>query len=975
MALTEAERKEKQRQYLAKFGIDQDDDTEPEAKETTPEHKEEPGLKDVGEEATAGGVGSEDTRAQSQAQQVSEVTTVVAESMPRASWPGAVYADSSSITYDLQKHKEEAETRYVKVIAQAKVSSTPSEETRRRIASNPELLVYSLKGLIRVIERGSEGRTLLKGHSGNVTDLDFALRREDAQLDHVLGSCAEDGSVILWWLRLADANSADLNDDEPKENILKRQFTWKHPTAGQYYRKIAFGKHESGLSCAFIDRESMFVRVLSTTHFSNPPDSEEAFEEITLVMDENEDSTQDLAWLQRDQLLVSYEKAGFVLWDTKAGAILRNFTSFLNESFSWNLSLLRDEPPLLFASNKCATHLKFGEIRDETFQEIQDIQFTGAERDEVRNIISVDPTREFLVAARYQARAIYIMHYNPESKQVDAITELNVSGNLLSLSVLRNTKKKVGAGKLDMVDDLEIWCVQTDKVQVYIVDARDCIPSIDQLRAQQQETVPTKMAEQTESATASIDDTIDKETDASPEVNVQPSVSSAIETSNADQHDHSGDQTQAESAEMSFTEAATKQQAEEQISTETSDREEKLTAEDEKPKAPAEDDGDSPGAVPSTNQQTESAAVSEEERAGDAQQAGSFVLPDDVKTAVRRIMLAESKDSTKRLRDRFMKEAREKEEVEKERLDRLLNAVSKTIRSKIDEFVGESIHQHLAANMKSNVTEPVCEAVGEILGADTMAEELGGALKENLSQDEKSDVFKIVQEYVAQMPLNRAFVDVLKSSNLAGSFQEACGVMSSQVAEAISNGVSTGISSQLVQALNSMRSSGKEAEQAVAELRAEISKVAAQAKNFNGGLPARNWKQEVDQALGDFKQEAAINIAFESQQIGLLVHVLSQIDDDRGTILGNLSQQVLFKLVDLLCDDFASETELKLAWLSDILLMVEPEDESAQDIAGPVLNKALVSLNSAQKKFSADGETQTAKKLKLLTHVARSLMP
>lgn len=118
MALTEEERKEKQRQYLANFWI-----------QDPVVNDERDGSKSTGE---GSGVGRENTMREEDGSNFgvssstdndgrgnvnapAVVRAVAAEEIPRAPWPGIVYLEEEKIQYDIFANQEEASTRDVRV--------------------------------------------------------------------------------------------------------------------------------------------------------------------------------------------------------------------------------------------------------------------------------------------------------------------------------------------------------------------------------------------------------------------------------------------------------------------------------------------------------------------------------------------------------------------------------------------------------------------------------------------------------------------------------------------------------------------------------------------------------------------------------------------------------------------------------------------------------------------------------------------
>ncbi|KAJ8906008.1 hypothetical protein NDN08_002508 [Rhodosorus marinus] len=933
MGLTEEERKEKQRQILARYGLGSEDEEEQESQQ---EHvvKEEPETTPVKLEEKP---------------VVPTVTKVVAESMPVSPWPGVTYPKQDMIEYDSPAHTEDSRNRNMKNSLVTRVAAVGEEGIERRIAANSRIVTYSVKSLIRVVGIEASNRCLLKGHGGSVSDLELLAGTGGS--DHILGSIAKDGSVYLWWIHERSLEGSDLDDD--LELSARAQKSFKHPKDKACYKKICFNNNFSeGIEVALFDGESTNIRYLFCGSRTCSTDGEVGnFDEMTLKGDHK---IEDIWWHGPKTLASALSNGVIELWDVEQGSKLtpKLATEKPEQTAPFGVRKLGPHSTVA-AVEKSSSGLRLLSVEEEV-RVCQTIQMKDDSPENSTSFIETDPSGEILVLGKTRYKSIFVMHYNPAWEKIDAITQLNVTSPILSFAVTRVSQTKFASGNQVGTDDLIVWCVHAEKVQRYYVSARDCAPVSAEL--------------ETSGGANAAAEKVAKSAPQAPSSSIREETSDPLPVS-----------------------ALSEPVSEKSERVEPSEEQVKEVTEEA---APPEENGEANVVDEVTVPEPVADAVAVEDPATtekpeeveerDNQASANISMTSELEALMRETMKLTMAGVSRTVAEKLNSEKSQREKAEKDRQERLLKAVSATMRGIIDNFVEEAVQQHL----KSALMLPIeASNIPDAAATETLTKDLKKSLQTDLSKGLSSGF----EDAVSSESLQKNFADLLVESKLGTSFKDASSVMSRQVAGAIGNGLSDGISEKLVASLREMKLISTDAVKTVNELQATIQAATLDAAKVDGGTTRRSFEAEIEAALSENLEGVALIAAMEAPSLSLLTNLVQRISSKRNQALEELSQGDLLrftsKLTDIVYSAASNQPESSssleqgevdvneiLDWLSDTILLIEPEADEIKDNAKSVLTDTLSQLQAVKASFDKAEDTAKANTVKLLVRVVRSLV-
>eukprot|EP00184_Porphyridium_aerugineum_P006734 CAMPEP_0184700752 /NCGR_PEP_ID=MMETSP0313-20130426/15846_1 /TAXON_ID=2792 /ORGANISM="Porphyridium aerugineum, Strain SAG 1380-2" /LENGTH=1146 /DNA_ID=CAMNT_0027160561 /DNA_START=49 /DNA_END=3489 /DNA_ORIENTATION=+ len=411
-------------------------------------------------------------------------------SSPSSPWPGvSVDLESNQYVYDSAEHVQETEQREMKVKRVTLYTSPYTEQHGRGIASTFHLISYAVAAHIRVISSSSTLRTLLKGHSGSVIDMEFAPGFGNAMspgsVESFLGSCGSDGSVFLWAINspMAEEQDSSSNAGESQEVKCMGHKKWEHPQAGGSYSRIVFCK--AAFRFALLDAESSAVRVITLAlDVPNSGNVNVIADTVvpTSLWSSSGATVSSLTWLGPDMIAVGMSSGFVSICHVDSAQGITNFEAHPGRPISDIYMLPRDS---LVTVDGAKNEIKMwslprGNASPGLVQSIT-IQSGRLESKPSFVIATMDPSGEMLVALDVPLKRLYLMHVNVEMKMIDCITEVLTKQEIISLCVLRKEVSRVessvqGMSKRINSTDLQMYCVQLKAIQLYEVPFKDCIP-------------------------------------------------------------------------------------------------------------------------------------------------------------------------------------------------------------------------------------------------------------------------------------------------------------------------------------------------------------------------------------------------------------------------------------------------------------------------------------------------------------------
>ncbi|KAL6058506.1 hypothetical protein QOT17_014777 [Balamuthia mandrillaris] len=147
-----------------------------------------------------------------------------------------------------------------------------------------------------------------------------------------------------------------------------------------------------------------------------------------------------------------------------------------------------------------------------------------------------------------------------------------------------------------------------------------------------------------------------------------------------------------------------------------------------------------------------------------------------------------------------------------------------------------------------------------------------------------------------------------------------------------------------------------------------------------GGVAQAEKKEDVtttlNRLLNQSRYEEAFNLVLSQSNVDLLTWLCSQVDPQ--TVFAKtpaMDQLVLLSLLQQLGFALDQDSQLKLRWLTEIALQVDPTNPTTTTLASPILNTLLQNLEQVLlPQLSASRDRTTMHSFKVLTHIVNSLL-
>jgi len=195
--------------------------------------------------------------------------------------------------------------------------------------------------------------------------------------------------------------------------------------------------------------------------------------------------------------------------------------------------------------------------------------------------------------------------------------------------------------------------------------------------------------------------------------------------------------------------------------------------------------------------------------------------------------------------------------------------------------------------------------------------------------------------------------------------------------EALSQQFQSNVMSSMIDVANSLNKSITESQNKIIhELRTPIS-TAVTAVGERSPTPLSSLsdlKTEILNQLQKDSYEEGFSMALNAQNVELLCWLCSRVDPQKlfSSSSPALSQFVLLSLIQQLAFDLTRDSLLKLSWLSEVLLVVDPSDKVIADHGVGILKKLITNLEQHTNKFASNADL--SKRCKTLIYVVNSLI-
>lgn len=340
---------------------------------------------------------------------------------------------------------------------------------------------------------------------------------------------------------------------------------------------------------------------------------------------------------------------------------------------------------------------------------------------------------------------------------------------------------------------------------------------------------------------------------------------------------------------------------------------------------------------------------------------------------------------------RFEANQIQREEQSRQDMQRMMNAlaaqvslqasaqVEKTIQKQIQTILVPAMGRIVLHTMENNFMKPVQagfeRAISERLIPE-MEAKINASLESSLPEQMQSGVSDMVDRVVDEVrqPVRESFKECFRDI-IIPSFQAATQKMFEQIHEHVLKGATASTVAGRQGAVDGeITAQLKQLTSLVDGLSRKVDRL--QAGAANGHVPEeepltqeKRQQESLLMLLCARDYEEAFKFALGAQNIGLVAFACEQCEprDVLSTRPPQLSQMIILCLVQQLGVDLSTNLPLKINWLQQALLVMNPRDPAIVGFVGTVLHETQVSLDQVP-------EAERDSQYTLLHHVLNSLI-
>ncbi|GJD10459.1 Enhancer of mRNA-decapping protein 4 [Galdieria sulphuraria] len=892
-------------------------------------------------------------------------------------------------------------------------NSVANDYNGRRIAVNSHLITYAVKNHIRVLSRFTASKELLKGHNDEVIDLEFARFDERySTLNNdifVLVSSGKEGCVFVWFLEVDNENAfhcvGHLRFDHPQRE------------EGSFFRRIAFHGDEKYCKIAVADAKTPKIFVIITCNITKRLQNEPAAftavheeEEPIVCLQERISSSEtshmnDLIFKDADHLLSAGMDGILYLWCLSTRTLLLKYAhSTVLEPISC-ISLLRSSfvHDMIVVIRSSGHHIELFELRTPD-SEWNDWSFVLSHKKLLWKMLRMTMFRA--------SKQVIALHFSCEEKiYADFISRFQVRYPILSFCVTRcgrkiryvNEDESWEGSEINLIEEIGIWCVQPKSIQYLHLYADKCRPSSKSLETEILDQSFSLSPHGTEEAAISPNQTDIETFESSKEAS--QSAWNTLHSSEADKETNAGLD---ERSNVNVDPLNTFKSKSDNTATAAFPRRKSTSSGIRilsKKEAAASQFGNTkqshpvtilkkPSTVSQIRKETGSSnradvynAASQQpsqvsiETSGINQTASSDPgfqrnnTSSDAFHKFKQQVLEEVELSSRRsfeaIAQQLENERVQREKLEREKLEKLLGAVSDTVNHRLEQFVNSALEKEIEQTVVPRLSETVAETFQKWTRSDNVEQLLSQLLEAQFGNTLDSVVRKSCEE--------------LFESRLVPAFEAACREMLNQVDSAVVEGFQRQVEFLLKRDFFDPISGMQEKISSILE---NLKVQSAESKEFSSyntrdetqtTLVSKEVLQtQMSELLGQENYEGAFLLALGASNLDIVewlcekldCHALFQADEPP------LSQVTLLSLIQQLGFDLQRQTELKIEWLKEAVMLLEPLDEMIQDYLPDILSMLVQNLQNLLENGIRNSQqslsTHLQRNIKVLLHICRS---
>lgn len=878
-------------------------------------------------------------------------------------WPGVhVVVDApqgkriaADFQYNLSSNKDEVSKRDLRVSQIAVYNSQYLDKHDRKIAVNDHIITYAVGGHIRAILRSSTVRALLKGHQSTVADVEFLYAQEKAVDPNsgggisILGSVADDGSVYVWKLvRSSKSNEETLE--------VADAIRFEHPDIndGRCYRRIAFrpgpnsiiAENGVGVAMILLDGSSADVRVVELVKMNDKMMVRDKFLKSHKELDDIKDIEEPVpvdsaAWLS-ERVIVTSRGGKVFLWNADStlssciARLPRDKTSKISSIYSLNQDTLLlvveggRELEVWVVAGLAAKEVSISvELR-------QTIRLFGDDLTDLYTVASVDPHEQLVMLSNVKGHSFFVLHFNLEAHAFDAISEVPVKQAILSLCMTRSKRtpsNTIGGQVLDSdpVEELGVWCVQPRGIQLIHLPVKDCGPRT--------LVEPEVYPKSTQSSVIRKPDRMIPKSE----------VPTVLQPSSSVPRDNYGEglppsQTvpHRRAASASFEKSSARGGGT-QSSVDGVRQHSRSTPQSPvgTPRLPQESEGTN---KPDLGKPSQTPPIP----SAPPQHIPELVAP--VEPVVNANEIADSiLEAAKKTLTAFDEGAVQRNTADKAKMDRLIESVTETAKTNLERFVHSSMKKILAETL--------------IPGMSKIIADMRVSMKENAKKDHKVSI-----DY---------FDQALEKSSINSSFTNACQEMERQVASSVTQSMASKFDAMVTPVLSGVSDATEDLTASVLLLRKQIGEMQSGGAEGVTEIGIEDIKKTIEEEIERRNIDGAFQTALDKADLALVTWLCKKFEVGSFFETHTLAQDTQISLAQQLGLGLSDgEVELKVEWLRELMLVLEPEAEEFDAIVVETLKQLTENVNQLRRDKATLGQFDGLEKnLKTLSRLIASQIP
>lgn len=849
--------------------------------------------------------------------------------------------------------------RDVRITPLTSYSSQLIDSHHRKIAVNDELVAYGVGGNVRVMLRHSSGRCLLKGHNAIVSDIEFLSFQETALKESnsfisILGSVADDGSVYIWKLiRTGEGSNTAVE--------IADAIRFEHPgfEKGQSYKRIAFRpgpnfiitENGIGVAMLLLDAHDSDLRIVELVKMNDKMMVRDRFlaaENETGIEGNTVDSPLDAAaWLSETVVVTS--RGGHVFFWLADNNHLCCIGKVPRESKSPVTSILCVQPDALLFVVSDGRELEVWHVNDflrdglsVTITLQQNICLFRDSSEEVRCVVSVDPSEALVTVSNVYGSSLFVLHFNSSAHAFDAISEIPVNHPTYSfcLAPFRGStgsvKPNTSFSSSNREEEVGVWCVHPNGIQIVHIPTDfylpmstvtpEVYPKPASVSVRRKDRKPLLVQSQSQNSgdSSSVSSNTDASSIAGPK---RPGKSPSMARTSIDGNGSGLARTDT----SSFSGETSKK-----VGSSTSLAETKLVSDSVRGRE---------GTIASNENESRRAVGGVSETASKKGAAAVNEDRDDRDEFVAAIL-----STTKKVIQSFDDASVQRDSNEKQKLEKLVKTVTETAESNMEQFINSSMKKVLADTLIPGVSEMIADC--------------RSAIKERVRMDSQLR--------------NDHFEEAFQKAAIETSFLNACMEMERQVSKAVTDSMTAKYESLIQPSIEVVNAASVDLTSSVSMLKEELVKL----RSDDDGKAEDNFeeipedvRQTIEEKLSQGNIDDAFLAALNKEDLEMVIWLCSKFDANQFFLENSLSQVCMMSLAQQLGQGLSDgdDVELKVDWITEVVLALEPSSDDIGPISLPAVQEILDRVNDLRKDATLlEAHPKLDRKLKALALLVSS---